>query len=522
MEAHPYDCESVCGSSIVATSQPLATEAGLIMIRQGGNAVDAALAAAICLTVVEPTSNGLGSDAFAIVHDGEQLAGLNGSGRSPAAWNHNRFQHLFAMPEMGWDSVTVPGAVSTWAALSGRFGKLPFEKLFEPAIKHATNGFIVTPIIAAGWQLAEDRFEGFPAFRETFLPGGRAPRAGERFACGDLAASLHEIAMTRGESFYRGPLADKMIETSSADGGLMTIDDLADHQPFWIDPISMKYRDYRLHEIPPNGQGLAALVALGILDQFDLSDRGPNLADTVHLQVEVMKFGLADIATHLADPECLRTDLESLLDPDRLKKLTEQIDMQTAKFPEASLPEEQGTVCLVTADGDGMMVSFIQSNYMGFGSGVVIPGTGITMQNRGHGFSLIKGHPNQVDGHKLPYHTIIPGLVTKDNQPLLAFGLMGGHMQAQGHLQIMSRLFDYGMSPQEASNAPRWYLTKDHELALEPGFSSSMIAELSLRGHTISATLPVSTFGGAQLILREGDQYSAGSDHRKDGCAAAL
>ena len=236
----------------------------------------------------------------------------------------------------------------------------------------------------------------------------------------------------------------------------------------------------------------------------------------------VAKFGLADIATHLADPDHFRVSVESLLNPNRLRELARQIDMRQANFPDATLPEERGTVCLAAADQNGMMVSFIQSNYMGFGSGIVIPGTGIAMQNRGHGFSLEKGHPNQINGAKRPYHTIIPGFVTRDNEPLLAFGLMGGHMQAQGHLQMMTRLFDYGNDPQSASNAPRWYLTKECELAVEPGFDNSTLKELSSRGHTIRTDLPVSTFGGAQLILRDGDQYVAGSDHRKDGYAAAL
>lgn len=513
---------SVTGRNIVATSQPLAVEAGIAMLKAGGNAVDSALAAAICLTVVEPTSNGIGSDAFAQVWDVHCLHGLNGSGRSPQAWHYEQFAKYQTMPTLGWETVTVPGAVSVWVALSERFGKLPFERLFEPAIRHARDGYAVTPITASAWQRAESRYQSMPRFGALFLPDGRAPKAGEIFSSNEMAATLSELATTRGESFYRGRLAEIIAATSRAETGQMTVADLAAHQCDWVEPIGIGYRELTVHEIPPNGQGLAALIALGILERFNLSDYPLDSADSVHLQVECMKLGLAAIARHLADPNWMTVSVEQLLAPERLDQLAANIDMAQAHYPADQPPHEHGTVYLTTADQSGMMVSFIQSNFMGFGSGVVIPGTGISLQNRGHGFSLIKGHPNQVDGGKRPYHTIIPGFVTQYGRPLMSFGVMGGHMQAQGHLQMITRIFDYRFDPQTASDYHRWYLTENYDLAVEPGFSPELLAELSQRGHRVRTDLDQSQFGGAQLIYKGEGGYYAGSDHRKDGLALPL
>lgn len=509
---------SVCGQNIVTTSQPLASEAGIEMLKAGGNAVDAALAAAICLTVVEPTGNGIGSDAFAILWDGQKLYGLNGSGRSPAGWTYEKFAHLDKMPTLGWDSVTVPGAVSVWVEMSERFGKLPFEKLFEPAIRHATDGYEVTPI-AAAWQRAETRYAGLKSFAQTFLPNGRAPKVGEIFSSPDMASTLSEIAGSKGESFYRGDLARKIIACSESNGGLMTLDDLSAHQADFVTPVSIDYHGVTCHELPPNGQGLATLVALGILKGLDPSNSRPDSPEAVHCQIEAMKLGLSDIAAHLADPANMRITTEELLDSARLEKLARTINLRQASYPDGRLPNEKGTVCLAAADQGGMMVSFIQSNYMGFGSGVVIPGTGITMQNRGCGFSLKKDHPNCVAGRKRPYHTIIPGFVTRQGEPMLAFGLMGGHMQAQGHLQMMTRLFDSGLDPQTASDRPRWYLDQDYQLMLEKGFDANVSKELIKRGHRLKSNCPETIFGGAQLIYKTEVGYAAGSDHRKDGTA---
>jgi len=510
----------VMARNIVATSQPLASQAGVRTLQQGGNAVDAALAAAITLTVVEPTGNGLGSDAFAIIWDGERLHGINGSGRSPAAWTYERFAGREKMPMRGWDAVTVPGAVSVWMELSRRFGRMPFARLFESAIEYAAYGFPVTPKIAQGWSRAPEMYADFPEFSKTFLPHGRAPLPGEVFTCPEQAVTLEEIAATEGESFYRGMLAEKIADCAKHEGGMMTLDDLASHRPQWIDPLAQEYHGYQLHELPPNGQGLAALIAMGILDHLNIQDYPVDSADSIHLQIEAVKLAFAVVKQHLADPEFMRVDYRDFLDHDYLVRNAKTINLQQAHFPETAVPHDKGTVYLSAADADGMMVSFIQSNFWGFGSGVVIPGTGIAMQNRGYGFSLERGHPNQVDGGKRPYQTIIPAFVTEQGKPKMSFGVMGGHMQPQGHVQMMVRVFDYHQNPQTASDAPRWCLTEDNQVAVEPGFSAGVLSALSSRGHTILTDVPESVFGGAQLTYKISDHYIAGSDHRKDGLAA--
>lgn len=510
----------VMAKNIVATSQPLATQAGIRMLLKGGNAVDAALATAITLTVVEPTSNGIGSDGFAIIWDGNRLHGINGSGRSPGSWFPERFAGLEKMPTFGWDSVTVPGAVSVWVELSKRFGRLSFDALFEPAIDYAGIGYPVSPITARRWRLTPELYKDYPDFYRTFLPNGRAPAAGEWFQCKDQADTLASIAESNGESFYRGVLAEKIAACAAANGGAMTQEDLANHRADWVEPVFQAYRGCMLHEIPPNGQGIAALIALGILAHVDLASYPVDSVDSVHLQIEAMKMALADVKQHLADPEYMKVDTADLLNPDYLERRARSIDMKRAQFPDTGIPLDKGTVYLTAADSDGMMVSLIQSNYMGFGSGIVIPETGISMQNRGFGFTLEKGHPNQVDGNKRPYQTIIPGFVTKDSAPIMSFGVMGGHMQAQGHVQMMTRIFDYNQNPQTASDAPRWHLMQeDHRVAVEPGFSEATLQGLSDRGHTLVMDESAALFGGAQLIYRMNDFYVSGSDHRKDGCA---
>ena len=506
--------------NVVATSQPLAAQAGLQMLARGGNAVDAGLAAAITLTVVEPTSNGIGSDAYAILWDGQRLVGLNASGRAPAAWTPERFAGRDAMPTLGWDAVTVPGCVSSWAALSKRYGKLPFEALFETAIRYARESYMVSPITAASWANQAPNLKGFSEFAWTFLPKDRAPHAGERFYCPQQAETLEEIASTRGESFYRGPLAERIALASQADEGAMTLEDLAAHKCDWVDPISVEYRGYELHEIPPNGQGIAALIALGILRNFDLSSHPVDSADSLHLQIEAMKLAFADVWAHVSDPATMQVTPAQMLDGAYLAKRAKKIDMKRAQQYEAEVPRGGGTVYLTTADEKGMMLSFIQSNYMGFGSGVVVPGTGISLQNRGAGFSLKPGHPNQVGPRKRPFQTIIPGFLTQGGQPVMSFGVMGGNMQPQGHVQMVTRLVDYGQNPQTCSDAPRWIVNTDWSVSLEDAVAGSVQEELARRGHRIvPAERPMFGFGGAQLIHRFEDGYCAGSDHRKDGCA---
>jgi len=521
----PYPSQRMptMAENIVATSQPLAAQAGLRMLLKGGNAIDAALAAAITLTVVEPTSNGLGSDAFAIIWDGKALHGINGSGRSPAGWTYKRFQGLASMPALGWDSVTVPGAVSVWAALSKKFGALSFAELFRPAIHYAGCGFQVSPKTAGRWRLAPEIYRDFPEFKKTFLPRGKAPGCGDLFKCENQARTLEEIADTLGESFYRGRLAECIAECSAKQGGALTFNDLAEHHPLWVEPLSQPYSGVRLHEIPPNGQGIAALITLGILSHRQLQRFPVDSADSIHLQVEAMKLAFADMERHLSDPDFMRIAPQRLLDPDYLADRATSINIKRARFPLAGMPSDQGTVYLTAADAKGMMVSFIQSNYQGFGSGIVVPGTGISFQNRGLGFTLEKGHPNQVDGKKRPYHTIIPAFVAReDDSPLMTFGVMGAHMQAQGHVQMMVRIFDYQQNPQTASDAPRWHVMPDGRLALEPGFSPAVRQDLSDRGHVLLLNEPEALFGGAQLILRQNSHYISGSDHRKDGLAVGF
>lgn len=507
---------------IVATSQPLAAQAGLDMLRRGGNAVDAALAAAIALTVVEPTGNGIGSDAFALIWDGRKLHGLNGSGRSPSGWSPRRFAAFNRMPDLGWDSVTVPGAVDAWSRLSQRFGKLPFEQLFEPAIDYAEQGFLVTPAVASIWAEAPERFRGYAEFAKTFLPGGRPPAVGELFACPQQAETLRKIAATDGEAFYRGELAVRIAAQAAAEGGALTLQDLAEHTSEWATPLTQEYHGLQLSEIPPNGQGLAALMALGIVGHLDIRRYPMDTADSIHLQVEAMKLAFAESWRHIADPATMEVDPQHLLAEAFLADCAAKIRMDRAGRPHAVPKPDNGTVYLSTADRSGMMVSYIQSNYMGFGSGIVVADTGISLQNRGRGFTLEPGHPNCVDGGKRPYHTITPGFVTCDERPLLSFGVMGALMQPQGHLQMIVRIFDYGLNPQAASDAPRWYVAEDFSLALEPGLPDGVAAELAGRGHRLMATPPTRLFGGAQLIACLPDGYYGASDHRKDGQAVGF
>jgi gamma-glutamyltranspeptidase / glutathione hydrolase len=528
---YPSQRMPVMAKNIVATSQPLAAQAGLQMLWGGGNAVDAALAAAIALTIVEPTSNGIGSDGYAILWDGKALHGLNASGAAPAAWTPEYFAKKYPgaalMPVRGIDSVTIPGAVSQWVTLSKKFGKLPFEKLFAPAIRYAREGFLVSPITAESWA-RQAAMIAEPDFHREFAPNGRTPRAGEHWKFADMATTLEDIAETNGESFYRGKLAEKMFAHSKKLGGAHTPGDFASHKADWVGTIAMNYRDVRLHEIPPNGQGLAALLCLGILDNFDLASHPVDSPASVHLQIEAMKLAFADAHRYIADSRFMDIPVESLLDKNYLKQRARLIDMKCAGAPVFGIPKHGGTVYLTTADASGMMVSLIQSNYMGFGSGVVVPGTGISLQNRGHGFNLTPDHPNQVAGNKRPFQTIIPGFLTDQNdQPLMSFGVMGGHMQPQGHVQMVTRIRDYGQNPQSASDASRWIVNADGTIGMEPALNASIGAALQGMGHKMANAEAVNfAFGGAQLIWRvggkHGDGYIAGSDHRKDGGAVGF
>jgi gamma-glutamyltranspeptidase/glutathione hydrolase len=502
----------------VATTQPLAAQAGVSMLQRGGNAVDAALATAIALTVVEPVNNGLGSDAFAIVWDGRELVGLNASGRSPAGWTPDRFAER-EMPHEGWNAATVPGAVSAWVALSERYGKLPFDTLFEPAIRYARDGFLVPPAIAQIWRRQVERLHAQPGFAETFLPRGRAPTAGEHFRPPDQAETLTKIAETRGESLYRGELAEAIARASAEGGGVMTADDLAAHRRDWVMPIHVDFRGHRIHEIPPNGQGIAALIALGILERCDLAGLAPDSAEMLHMQVEALKLGAGDAAAHVADPEYMQVTPAELLDPARLDALARSIRQDDVAAPPRAMAASS-TVYLAAADERGMMVSFIQSNYAGFGSGVVVPGTGIALNNRGACFVTTPGLPNCVGPRKRPLNTIIPGFVTKDDEPVAAFGVMGGTMQPQGHTQVMSRMFVSGQNPQAAIDAPRWRYG-DGELWIEAAMPAAARKGLTARGHKL-VEMPPLDFGAAEIIRRVEHGYVAATETRRDGSAVGL
>jgi gamma-glutamyltranspeptidase/glutathione hydrolase len=515
----------VLARDVVSTSQPLAAQAGLSMLQQGGNAVDAAVAAAIALTVVEPTANGIGSDAFALVWHEGRLYGLNASGRSPRALSSERFEGREAMPRLGWDAVTVPGAVSAWIELSARFGRLPLELLFEPAIDYASEGFLVAPQTADAWARAAERYADGEEFVRHFLPGGRAPRTGELFASDDQAETLEEIAGTAGASFYRGKLAERIVACSEAAGGTMTLEDLAEHECLWAEPLSVVHAGLRVHEMPPNGQGIAALIALGVLDH--LPDAPLDSADAIHAQIEAMKLALADTSRTVADPRAMEIEPSALLDGAYLAGHAHLVDHERAADPGYGLDAYSSTVYLATADRAGQMVSFIQSNYEGFGSGVVIPGTGIAMQNRGAGFTLRPGHPNRVAGGKRPFHTIIPGFVTRDRdgeeEPVMAFGVMGGPMQPQGHAQVIARIAGHAQNPQAALDAPRWRLTGGRGVLVEPGFAEDVLEDLAARGHELTVA-PAKTVqhGGGQAVMRLDDGYVGASDLRRDGQAVGI
>ncbi|ASJ73777.1 gamma-glutamyltransferase family protein [Granulosicoccus antarcticus] len=507
--------------NMVVASQPLAGQAGLSMLAQGGNAVDAAITAAITLTQVEPTGNGLGSDAFAIVWDGKQLHGLNASGRSPQSWKPDRFAATGSIPDRGWETVTVPGAVAGWVELHKKLGKLPFQKLFEPAISYAQEGFIVSPIIGKMWGIAATVLKDQPGFAEHFLPQGKAPKAGERFVNKAAAATLTSIAETRGESFYRGHLAEQIAAHAAKHSAALSVADMAANTPDWCGTVSQQFDKFSLHEIPPNGQGIAACMALGMLSHTHIRDFGPDDPQALHLMFEAMKLAFMDSAAYVADPAYMhKVAAEHLLDPDYLAERARLIDPNKAQNFHSGSPKQGGTVCLSAADSNGMMVSFIQSNYDGFGSGVVVPGTGIHLQNRGCGFTLEEGHPNQLGGGKRPFHTIIPGFLMAGHDPLMAFGVMGGMMQAQGHVQMALRTQLWGQDVQTAADAPRWRVTDELGVSCEESMNPATLQTLSELGHDIVVTKPdlAFGFGGAQLIQRlDSGGYAGGSDPRKDG-----
>ena len=520
---YPSRRQPIYARNAVATSQPLATQAGIAMLQRGGNAVDAALATAIALTVVEPCSNGIGSDLFAILWDGRELVGLNASGRAPAAVTPGRYKGQQGIPERSWEAVTIPGAVSGWMALSQRFGALPFADLFVPAIRYARDGYAVSPVVAEKWAKAVEVLPHDMGYAEHFMPRGRAPVPGELFRCEPMARTLESIAATHGNSFYRGELAHAMVEHAKVHGAAHALSDFADHTIDWVDPLGLDYATATVQEIPPNGQGIAALIALGILREFDLSSLGPDSLESQHLQIEAMKLAFADAYRYISDLRTMEFPPSALLDSAYLRARARLIDPKRAQDFGPGDPPRAGTVYLCAADDKGMLVSLIQSNYMGFGSGVVVPGTGISLQNRGAGFVLTPGHPNEVGGGKRPFHTIIPGFLTLDGAPLAAFGVMGGPIQPPGHVQTMVRLLVHKMNPQAVLDAPRWKLNDGRSVDLEHSASPQLRAGLTSLGHEL-AEVPDSymDFGAGQIILRTDNGWVAASDPRRDGQAAGF
>jgi gamma-glutamyltranspeptidase/glutathione hydrolase len=530
--------EVLAPRAMAATSQPLATEAALEVMRRGGSAVDGAIAANAVLGLTEPTGSGIGGDLFAIVWDPRQrrLFGLNASGRSPRSLSLDYFvsRGMTHIPPLGPLPVTVPGAVDGWFQLHGRFGRLAMAEVLAPAIGYARGGFPLTEVIANGWQRNAALLERFPGFRETFMPGGRAPAKGEIFTNLRLARTYEAIARGGRDAFYKGEIARAIASYMQANGGFLSCEDLAAHRSEWVDPVTVNYRGYDVWELPPNGQGIAALQMLNILEGYDLAKMGFGSADYLHVLAETKKLVFEDRARYYADPDFARIPLERLLSKDYAAARRTLIDMAHAAraYPPGEMPGANAdTVYLTVADSDGMMVSLIQSNYRGMGSGMTPGDLGFVLQDRGELFSLTPGHPNVYAPGKRPFHTIIPAFVTRNGRPLISFGVMGGDMQPQGHVQVLVNLIDFGMNLQEAGDAPRLrhdgssqptdeVMTDGGELALEPGFDPAVIAELERRGHRMKAER--GDFGGYQAIRRDPatGAYAGASESRKDGQAA--
>lgn len=514
---------------MVATSQPLATQAGVGVLADGGSAVDAAIATAAALTVVEPCSNGLGSDGFALVHDGQALHGINGSGRWPLANDAQSLRDAghSEVPMWGWPGVTVPGAVDMWTELHARFGRLPIDRLLAPAIHYAEHGFPVSPIVAVQWEAVYRKYTSsdlseLKDWGTVFGPNGRAPHAGERWSSPGHANGLTTMAKNGLRDFYEGEVAQAIADYAAATGGALSMDDLSAHHAEWVDPIGVAYGDYEIWEIPPNGQGIAALMALGIASHTDVATHGQLDAASWHLQIEAMKLAFADSDSYVADQQHVDVPVVGMIDEQYLRDRAALINDE-AGSPERGEPSTGGTVYLCAADEDGQMVSFIQSNYHGFGSGVVVPSHGISLQNRGAGFVLDEGHPNVAAPGKRPRHTIIPGFITRGGTPIGPFGVMGGEMQPQGHLQVITGMIDHGLNPQATLDTPRWQLDRDWTVRVEQETPSELIAGLEARGHKVVVEPHRISMGRGQIIWRNDDGvYAAGSEPRADGCAIGI
>ena len=532
--------EVIATHAMAATSQPLATQVALDILKQGGSAVDAAIAANAMLGLVEPTGNGIGGDLFAIVWDAKsrKLHGLNASGRSPYSLTLEWFreQGLEAIPSHGPLPVTVPGAVDGWFELHERFGKLPMKQVLAPAIRYAEEGFPVSELIAYYWQRSVPTLEVWAGFREVFMPDGRAPKKGEIFRNPALAATLQKIADGGRDAFYKGDLARRIDAFMKREGGFLSYRDLAEHTSTWVEPVSTDYRGYEVWELPPNGQGIAALQILNILEHYDLSGMGFSSADYVHLFVEAKKLVFEDRARWYADPDFNDIPVEELISKEYAAQRRQLIDLdRAADSYEAGNPalEEGDTIYLTVADADRNMVSLIQSNYRGMGTGLSPDGMGFILQDRGELFSLEEGQFNTYEPHKRPFHTIIPAFVTKDGEPYMSFGVMGGATQPQAHAQIIINMVDFGMNLQEAGDAPRILhlgssqptgetMIDGGTVVLETGFPYETIRELVERRHSMG--WDVGPYGGYQAILFDAEHgvYYGASESRKDGQAAGF
>ena len=515
---------------MVCTSQPLASQAGLTILQQGGNAIDAAIATAICQTIVEPTNNGLGSDCFALVWTDGKLHGLNGSGYAPQRLTPEAVAASGAtekMPLRGWEAVTVPGAPSAWAELHKRFGRLPFAKLFEQAIYYAEQGYPVSPIVARFWQEGIDAltpYKNNPAIAPWFATfdvhgNGVAPQTGEMVTLPDHAKTLRILADSYCESYYRGELAQKLVEFSDKTGGYLSLEDLADYRAEWVEPVHINYHGYDVWEMPPNGHGITALMALNILKDMEIGAK--DTGDTFHKQIEAMKLAFADGMHYIADPRYMQTRVEELLS-DAYAAQRRALIGETALEPTHGKPFCGGTVYLCTADGEGNMVSFIQSNYKDFGSGIVLPGYGINLNDRGAGFSLNPELDDYLAPRKKPYHTIIPGFLTHEGEAVGPFGVMGAYMQPQGHVQVIMNTVDWLLNPQTALDAPRWQWIAGKEIWLESSVAPEIVEDLRRRGHEVRVLEDDTTFGRGEIIWRDSNGVLAGAtEPRADGVVAA-
>jgi gamma-glutamyltranspeptidase/glutathione hydrolase len=545
----PHDLEAARGVAtrspvyarhgMVCAAQPLAVQAGLDVLKKGGTAVDAAIAVNACLGLMEPTANGLGGDLFAIVWDPKtrQLVGLNACGRSPLALTADKIpaEKDGTIPLYSPYAWSVPGCADGWFELHAKYGKLPMKDVLAAAIGYAENGFPLSPVIAGDWNRSVARFQSKPGFADVFMPGGKAPLAGETFRNPALAKTLRTLAQGGRDAYYKGPIAAALVKYSQANGGFFSAEDFAKHASEWCAPVSTSYRGWDVWELPPPGQGIAALELLNILETFDLKAMGRESPDFWHVMTEAKKLAFADRARYYADPAFAQVPVAELVSKPYAKERAREISLERAaqsdKAGEPVALNRKETTYLCTADENGMMVSLIQSNYTGFGSGYVVPELGFGLQNRGNLFDLVPGRPNSYAPGKRPFHTIIPAFVTRDGEPVMAFGLMGGDMQPQGHAQVIVNLVDFGMNLQEAGDAIRFHHTGSSEptgttmekggvLHVEDGLPADVLDELLRRGHRIERE-GVGQYGGYQAIARDPKTgvYAGATEKRKDGCA---